>query len=91
MLQNTEFEKASLKNDAMNQLAEIIKRGAAGEAGIENKMVFKELMRAVLLNESVYMPILHLTLPLNVNGKLMFSELWLDPDDDGKGFINAGK
>ncbi len=91
VLQNTEFEKASLKNDAMNQLAEIIKRGAAGEAGIENKMVFKELMRAVLLNESVYMPILHLTLPLNVNGKLMFSELWLDPDDDGKGFLNAGK
>lgn len=91
VLSNSEFEKASLKNEAMNQLAEIIRRGAAGEAGIENKMVFKELMRALLLNESVYMPVLHLTLPLNVNGRLMFSELWLDPDDDGQGFTRQGQ
>lgn len=91
VLENSEFEKASNRNDAMKQLGEIIKRGVAGEAGIENKMVFKELMRALLLNESVYMPVLHLTLPLNVNGRLMFSEMWLDPNDDGKGFTGAGR
>ncbi len=35
------------------------------------------------MNESVYMPVMHLTLPVNVDGKLMFSELWIDPDDSG--------
>ena len=83
ILANSEFEKASANNDAMGHLADIIRRGVSGEAGIENKMVFKELMRAFLLNESVYMPVMHLTLPVNVDGKLMVSELWIDPDDSG--------
>lgn len=91
VLANTEFEKASLRNEAMNQLADIIRAGVAGEAGIENKMAFKELMRAFLINESVYMPVLHLTVPVNVNGNLMFSEMWLDPNDDGKGFLREGE
>ena len=82
VLGNTEFEKASMKNGAMNQLAEIISRGVMGEAGTENKMVFKELMQSFLLNESVYMPVLHLTLPVDINGTLMFSELWIDPDEE---------
>lgn len=82
VLGNTEFEKASMKNGAMNQLAEIINRGVMGEAGTENKMVFKELMQAFLLNESVYMPVLHLALPVDINGTLMFSELWIDPDEE---------
>lgn len=90
ILANTEFEKASANNDAMGHLADIIKRGASGEAGIENKMVFKELMRAFLLNESVYMPVMHLTLPVNVDGKLMFSELWIDPDDSGGSTAGGG-
>ena len=84
VLNNTEFEKASKKNDAMNQMAEIIRRGVLGEAGVENKMVFKELMQSFLLNESVYMPVLHLTLPVDINGTLMFSELWIDPDEEGQ-------
>ncbi len=91
ILQNSEFEKASLQNNAMGHLADIIKRGVMGEAGIENKMVFKELMQALLLNESVYMPVLHLTLPLNVNGTLMFSELWIDPDEKGRGAAGEGQ
>ncbi len=81
ILANSEFEKASQGNEAMARLADIIRGGVKGEAGIENKMAFKALMQAFLLNESVYMPVLHLTLPLNVDGTLMFSELWIDPDD----------
>lgn len=84
VLDNTEFEKASRKNEAMNQMAEIIRRGVLGEAGAENKMVFKELMQSFLLNESVYMPVMHLTLPVDINGTLMFSELWIDPDEEGQ-------
>lgn len=81
VLANTDFEKASRNNDAMARLAEIIQRGVSGEGGSENKLAFRSLMQSFLLNESVYMPVLHLTLPLNVDGTLMFSELWIDPDD----------
>lgn len=42
VLANSDFEKASLQNNAMGHLADIIKRGVMGEAGAENKMVFKE-------------------------------------------------
>lgn len=85
ILANSEFERASRKNEAMARLADIIRSGVMGEAGVENKMAFKSIMQAFLLNESVYMPVLHLTLPLNVNGTLMFSELWIDPDDQSGG------
>ena len=91
ILENSEFEKASLRNNAMGHFADIIRKGVMGEAGIENKMIFRELMQSFLLNESVYMPVLHLTLPLNVGGTYMFSELWIDPDDDGKGTDRQGQ
>lgn len=91
VLANSSFEKATEQNDAMAHLADIIKRGAAGEAGAENKLVFKDLMQAFLLNESVYMPMLHLTLPLDIDGTLMFSELWIDPDDKSSSPENGGE
>lgn len=83
ILSNTDFERASRKNKAMLHLADIIKRGAEGEAGIENKGVFRQLMQSFLLNESVYMPVLHMTLPMNVDGAMLFSEMWIDPDAEG--------
>ena len=69
----------------MDQLAELVKRGVSGEAGVENKAVFKGVLQSLLLNESVYMPILHMTLPLNIAGNMMFSEIWIDPDAEGDG------
>ena len=46
----------------------------------------QELLRALLINESVYIPLNHMLLPLEWNGKQMYSELWVDPDapDDGQ-------
>ena len=29
------------------------------------------------------MQVLHLMLPIELNGQLMFSEMWIDPDEDG--------
>ena len=41
---------------------------------------FRNIVSAFLVNESVYMPLLHMVLPLEWNGKMLFSELWVDPD-----------
>lgn len=82
VLQNTEFEKASNNNKEMQLLAELLCKGAKGEAGIENKAVFNEILKGMVLNESVYMPLLHFMIPLSMEGRLMFSQVWIDPDAD---------
>ena len=38
----------------------------------------------MLLNESVYMPLNHMIVPLEWDGKMMYSELWVDPDAEDK-------
>ncbi len=80
VLAGTEFEKAVQQNREMGTLAEIIKKGVSGEAGTENRQAFVRLMEAIVLNESVYMPVLHIMLPVCVDGRMMFSEMWVDPD-----------
>lgn len=82
ILENTEYEKAVKRNTAMEKFLSVIEAGVNGEGGIENKQVFRNLMSAILLNESVYMPVLHMMLPMEVDGRLMFSELWVDPDSE---------
>lgn len=79
-LENTEFEKSGRQQQWAMKLAEVIDSGVSGAAGSENKTAFKNLMQAILLNESVYMPVLHTMLPLQMNGQLMFAEMWIDPD-----------
>lgn len=74
-----------ISNEAVNRLVEIISRGVGGEAGIQNKGDFENIMRSILVNESVYMPLLHVMVPANVNGTMMFSEMWVDPDAEGHG------
>lgn len=37
-------------------------------------------MSSILLNESVYMPLSHVLIPMEWNGRPAFSEMWVDPD-----------
>ena len=64
---------------------------AEGKAGIENKEDFMTLLHGMLINESVYMPVLHVTLPFILDGTLVFSEIWLDPDDSSGGGETSGE
>lgn len=75
-----------------NQFADHLAAAAAkamrgeGDANVQN--LFRQLVSAMVINESVYMPINHFILPLEWNGKFLFSEMWVDPDakrEDEKG------
>lgn len=81
VLRNTEFAKAAEQADVIDQLVSIIRQGLSGKGGLETKAVFQEIINALLVNESVYMPLLHMMIPAELNGNLMFSEMWIDPDD----------
>ncbi len=90
MLNNTEFERAKKQQKWMDSLIDIIKSGMEGNSGIENKAMLKNLMQSIVVNESVYMPVLHMMIPLQVGGKMMFGEMWIDPDSDKKGRSQGG-
>ena len=69
-------------NELVDRLISIIAKGMGGEAGLQSKAVFANIVSSILINESVYMPLIHLTIPADVNGGMFFSELWIDPNAD---------
>lgn len=90
ILVQAEGKKAEI-NLLQEKLISILQKGVKGEAGYENIDNFKNILTATLLNESVYMPLLHVMLPVNINGNMMFSEVWVDPDDKSEGETQDGK
>lgn len=69
-------------NEINSKLINILERGIKGEAGYENVDAFRNILSSILLNESVYMPLLHIMLPMEIDNSMMFSEIWIDPDDE---------
>ena len=82
MLMNVDFDRAAGKAEWADSLLSIIRSGVRGEAGIENREAFMNIMNGLLIDESVYMPVLHVMLPLILNGVPVFSEMWVDPDEE---------
>ncbi len=79
-LASTDYEKAVEKNQWMKEFATLIEKGMKEGASLEQKQVYRNMMTSILLNESVYMPVLHMMLPMQVDDRLMFAEMWVDPD-----------
>jgi hypothetical protein len=82
MLMNVDYEKAAGKMDWIDKFLNIMEAGVRGEAGVENKDAFMSIMRSMMINESVYMPVMHVMLPVILDGVPMYSELWVDPDEE---------
>ena len=74
-----------------NQRAAPAARASRGEGGAEVQQAFQNLLAAMLVNESVYMPINHYLLPLEWNGRMLFSELWVDPNAEDEQNRGGGK
>ena len=80
LLKNSQFNLNSNAVQFSNHLAAAAARALRGEGSAEIQQAFSNLVSAMLINESVYMPINHYLMPLEWNGRLLFSELWVDPD-----------
>ena len=86
LLREADFSKASRNNAFADRMAQLTDRALQGQGGASVQEAFHNILTSILINESVYMPLKHLMVPLEWNGKHMFSELWVDPDaDDGNG------
>lgn len=71
----------STNHELIDKLISIIENGMVGKAGLEHKEVFQNIVSSILINESVYMPLVHFMIPAEVNGGKFFSEIWIDPNE----------
>lgn len=83
MLKNTPFERTGRNNPFADRLASAADMALRGSAGVEAQERFGAMVASMLVNESVYMPLNHFILPLVWNERMMYSEIWVDPDADG--------
>lgn len=82
LLKSRQMGSASLAVQFADHLTAAAARALRGEGSAEVQQAFQNLISAMLINESVYMPVNHYLLPLEWNGRMLFSELWVDPDDE---------
>lgn len=68
------------KNTFADTFADLLLKGTGGQAGLENMQQFYNVLNGMLINESVYLPFLHIVLPFRYQDKDVMSEIWADPD-----------
>ena len=75
-----------------NALTQAAAGALRGEGSMDVQEGLRNLVAAMLVNESVYMPINHYVLPFEWEDRVVFSELWVDPDaEDEDRFTEAGR
>lgn len=90
-IKNSAFARASNDNAFANQFARAADMALRGSGGAEAQEAFRQIIQAMLINESVYMSLNHILLPMEWNGKHMFSEVWVDPDAEDNMHKGRGK
>ena len=84
LLQSSQFNQGTSAARFADHLAAAAARALRGEGSAEVQQTFRNLVSAMLVNESVYMPLNHFLLPLEQDGRKLFSELWVDADTEDK-------
>ncbi len=91
LLQSSQFNQGTSAARFADHLAAAAARALRGEGSAEVQQTFRNLVSAMLVNESVYMPLNHFLIPLEQDGRKLFSELWVDADaEDKKGGKGEG-
>ena len=91
LLRENQFTKAAQADTFTEQLARTAQRALQGEYGTDLREAFQEIVRSMLLNESVFLPLHHTIVPLEWEGRRMYSELWVDPDAEEREEARDGR
>lgn len=84
-LREANTQQSTRSTQFADALTAAAQRALRGEGSGEVQEIFKQLVNAMLVNQSVYMPLKHYLVPLVHEGRHLFSELWVDPDDQQQG------
>lgn len=82
LLKSSAFSAKTAANQFADRMANAAAMALRGEGSAETQDIFRQLVSAMLINESVYMPVNHFILPVEMDDRMMFSELWVDPDSE---------
>lgn len=66
------------ENPFFESLLTFLSDGARESGSGVSQSLFRDTANALLLDQSVYMPFVHVMLPAAYNGKFLFSELWVE-------------
>ena len=80
LLRENDYTQAVKADTFAEKLSDMASKALRGEFGAEAREAFQEIVRAILINESVFMPLRHGILPLEWGDRMMYSEFWVDPD-----------
>lgn len=72
------------ENELYDSIAKLLAEGSVSSERAVHKTMYRDIATSLLLDNSVFMPLTHLFLPINYNGKFMFSELWIEKDGKNK-------
>ena len=81
LLERSRVDQNSTATQFADHLTELASK-AMRSGSAEMQQAFQNLIQAMLINESVYMPLNHYLIPLQWDDKMLFSELWVDPNDE---------
>ena len=76
----TQIQEQAQKPGFSDALSELVLKGTQGKVGSDATDQFQAVMKNMLLNESVYMPVMHMVIPFRYQNQNVTSELWVDPD-----------
>ena len=91
LLEQSALATQRTENPLADRLSSLSAQAVRGDGGAELRQTLQALMDSILVNQSVYMPLAHAMLPVEMDGRMMFSELWVDPNDESGGASSSGK
>lgn len=68
------------ENEMLDTMFKLISKGNTDEKSSVSRAIYRDVSNSLLLDNSVFMPLTHLFLPVTFQGKFMFTELWIDKD-----------
>jgi len=79
------------KNTFASALTRLVQEGSRADRPESERTVFQGIARSLLLDNSVYMPLIHLFLPVTVMDRFLFTELWIGKDAPYEGGTGASE
>lgn len=71
-----------LKNDFLDALIKVLFASNQENLSPTRQTMLNDTVNTILLNNSVYMPFTHLFLPIQYNNAFLFSEIWIEKQEE---------